>query len=536
MISCLVSGMPRVYQRKTKQGQYDPRLLSQAIDEVKKGRPLSTVSKELKVPRSTIRRHLDGNVRRRGGQTILTTGQEATLSKRILEMCSRGFPLNVTDARSLAFRFASQLQRRKQLKRPLPKAWSQTKKASFDWWNSFKVRHQALALRIPEGISAARAEAFNEKRIEEFFRDLREVFDDNDFHQFPQLVFNCDETGLSSCPQNGKRVIAARGARLVQKLQPGERGSLTTVLVCSSATGELIPPFIIFKGSPPDGSDFPKDSHLCGSKSAYIDSGLFIEFLKHFNKHRPKIPGKKCLLILDGHSSHLSVESLEFCSENEIELICLPPHSSHRLQPLDTHFNKSFKSLWAIAVSEHLRNHEKVTLTKWDFGSCFEKVWGSMLLNRGLMVNAFQHCGLFPVRNTVEKAEFLLAESFKESTSESRVVDANDCLLKTLMPSPKKNANENHTKPHVAHVTSPQFIEQKVNRKKLRIRLLNVGKSDSSNCKPSTSRGRNAVSEHLCCVCQASWSDTNEEWLKCNSCGKWACESCFLAVTCVKCN
>lgn len=373
MVYCLVSAMPRTYKRKTNQGNYDRRLIDQAVQEAKNGRPLGTIAKELKVPRNTTRRYMHGNVKSRGGQTIFTAEHETTLSKRILEMCSRGFPLNVTDTRSLAFRFASQLHRRKQLKRPLPKVWIQTKKASQDWWNGFKVRHRSLALRMPEGISAARAEAFNPKRIEDFFNDLREIFDENDIHQFPQLVFNCDETGLSSCPQNGRRVIAAKGARLVQKLQPGERGSLTTVLVCSSATGDLIPPFIIFKGSPPDGTDFPKDSHLCGSKSAYIDSSLFIEFLEHFNKHRPKIPGKKCVLILDGHSSHLSVESLEFCYENAIEMICLPPHSSHRLQPLDTHFNKSLKSLWATSVSEHLRNHDKVSLTKWDFGGVLKR-------------------------------------------------------------------------------------------------------------------------------------------------------------------
>jgi hypothetical protein len=41
------------------------------------------------------------------------------------------------------------------------------------------------------------------------------------------------------------------------------------------------------------------------------------------------------LLILDGHSSHLTPQFDEICSQNNIIPICMPAHSSHLLQPLD---------------------------------------------------------------------------------------------------------------------------------------------------------------------------------------------------------
>ena len=41
------------------------------------------------------------------------------------------------------------------------------------------------------------------------------------------------------------------------------------------------------------------------------------------------------LLILDGHESHKSLSFQELCEENKIITLCMPPHSSHILQPLD---------------------------------------------------------------------------------------------------------------------------------------------------------------------------------------------------------
>ena len=41
------------------------------------------------------------------------------------------------------------------------------------------------------------------------------------------------------------------------------------------------------------------------------------------------------MLILDGHGSHATPEFDLFCSENNIITDCLPPHTSHILQPLD---------------------------------------------------------------------------------------------------------------------------------------------------------------------------------------------------------
>ena len=45
--------------------------------------------------------------------------------------------------------------------------------------------------------------------------------------------------------------------------------------------------------------------------------------------------GKPILLIFDGHGSHLSEKFHQLAMANNIHILCLPPHTTHRLQPLD---------------------------------------------------------------------------------------------------------------------------------------------------------------------------------------------------------
>lgn len=56
----------------------------------------------------------------------------------------------------------------------------------------------------------------------------------------------------------------------------------------------------------------------------------FIPFIVQRNSS-----GKPMLLILDGHGSHLTDRMIELAIEYSIHLFCLPPHTTHRLQPLD---------------------------------------------------------------------------------------------------------------------------------------------------------------------------------------------------------
>ena len=311
--------MPRKYSRTTTKQSYSEESLREALNAVRENHVSpSAASKEFQIPRTSLRRHLDNQVLvKPGGQCIFTSEQEKILKERIYLLASRGFPLTIKEVRRAAFNYARKLYRRKQIKN-LPNAWIRNKAASLDWFYRFRKDHNDMSMRVAENISIYRAEAFNNERVVSFFSSAVELYDVLNIHRYPQLIYNADETGLSSVPAKGKRVLVPHGTKSVCRIQSAERGTLTTLLPCSNALGEFIPPFIVFKGHIlPNTDHFPQNTRIVSSKSGWIDHELFLSFLKHFQNFRVKIADMKCLLIVDGHRSHISIDavSVNWCCE-----------------------------------------------------------------------------------------------------------------------------------------------------------------------------------------------------------------------------
>jgi hypothetical protein len=62
--------------------------------------------------------------------------------------------------------------------------------------------------------------------------------------------------------------------------------------------------------------------------------------------------GKPILLIYDGHGSHNSAELIRLARANNIILFCLPPHTTHKLQPLDIGVFGPFQRAWIERCDE----------------------------------------------------------------------------------------------------------------------------------------------------------------------------------------
>ena len=67
---------------------------------------------------------------------------------------------------------------------------------------------------------------------------------------------------------------------------------------------------------------------------------------------RNRTVGRYRLLILDGHASHSTPEFDKFCTEHRILTECMPPHSSHCLQPLDASCFAVLKRTYGDLVKE----------------------------------------------------------------------------------------------------------------------------------------------------------------------------------------
>jgi hypothetical protein len=94
------------------------------------------------------------------------------------------------------------------------------------------------------------------------------------------------------------------------------------------------------------------------SKNGWTNNALSLEWLKHFDAHtKTRKVGVYRLLILDGHESHLNQDFKDYYLENKILTLCMPPHSSYILQPLDIVYFSPLKRKYSQRVRDLARRH-----------------------------------------------------------------------------------------------------------------------------------------------------------------------------------
>ena len=117
-------------------------------------------------------------------------------------------------------------------------------------------------------------------------------------------------------------------------------------------------------------------------------------FLKH---SEPANPGDHRILLFDGYNSHLSYAVAKLAMDNNVHLICLPPHTSHALQPFDVGCFKSAKSMWHTICSCKGRSRMgRKRMGKDHFPEMIGGVHDHMVANPQLTVNGWKHTGLWP--------------------------------------------------------------------------------------------------------------------------------------------
>jgi hypothetical protein len=124
-------------------------------------------------------------------------------------------------------------------------------------------------------------------------------------------------------------------------IQPGQREWVTTI-ECINTRGWSLPTCIIFKGRVHiegwfEEIDLPSSWRIEISANGWTTDEIGLQWLQEvfIPATTPRTVGKYRLLVLDGHGSHLTPQFNKLCKDNNIICLCMPPYSSHLLQPLD---------------------------------------------------------------------------------------------------------------------------------------------------------------------------------------------------------
>jgi hypothetical protein len=120
-----------------------------------------------------------------------------------------------------------------------------------------------------------------------------------------------------------------------------------------------------------------------------------LEWIQHFDRHtRDRTKGGYRLLILDGHESHHSTDFELFCKDNKIITLCMPAHSSHRLQPLDVGCFRALKRSYGTEI-EKLMRASVTHISKEDFFPAFYEAFRTAMTVSNIQ-GGFRGSGLVP--------------------------------------------------------------------------------------------------------------------------------------------
>ena len=90
-----------------------------------------------------------------------------------------------------------------------------------------------------------------------------------------------------------------------------------------------------------------------------MDDDLGLGYIsKHFDPYTtPENADDWRMLIVDGHSSHTAYPVVEYGLDHRIVLYCLPPHSTHLMQPLDVAYFGPLARAYRTALQDYIYEH-----------------------------------------------------------------------------------------------------------------------------------------------------------------------------------
>lgn len=476
----------RTYKRKTVRGSIPRDILQRVAVEIENGRTIRGVATEFNINRMTLKRYITkratnpdaitGYQAVAASKIIFKSEMEQDLANHIKLLADMFHGLSVQKCCALAYNFAVSNGL------TIPDSWTKNGKAGTDWWLAFRSR-QHLAVRSPEATSFARSSAFNRPVVNQFYDNLATVMDANHFK--PEDIFNCDETGCTTV-QRPKQIVTEQGRKQVGSITSAERGELVTVVYTVSAAGNVIPPMFIFprvnykdhfiRGAPPG-------SIGRATRSGWINEDIFVEYVQHIIRNVRCSPDHKILLIMDNHESHISLKVIDLAKANGIILLTIPPHTSHRMQPLDKSVYGPFKAAYNRAMDGWLRSNPGKTVTIYDIPSVVNEAQMSAIIARNI-ISGFQSTGIYPYNR-----ELFSDVDFAPAMTTDRDIEATEGGS-TSQPKSNDSANLMQTDPPVSETaccTSPANLCEMTGTYVSPAALLPVPKAE---VRRKTSKGR----------------------------------------------
>nr|AKC01510.1 transposase [Fusarium oxysporum f. sp. lycopersici] len=301
--------------------------------------------------------------------------EEQIIVQFILDLDSRGFPPRLRCVEEMANRLLADREMP-----PVGKRWA----------SNFVKRHKDLKTHFFRKYDYKRAKCEDPTIIRHWFRLVANVIAKYGIR--PDEIYNFDETGFMM------GVIAS--GMVVTAWKPGMDYSHSGDQ-CRGPSDPAVHHSLIGAGQYHLAnwyreSSLPGDWAIATSPNGWTDNEIGLEWLKHFDRCTTKQSKNRYrLLILDGHESHHSVDFERYCKANKIITLCMPPHSSHLLQPLDVGCFGLLKKAYGREI-EHLIRCSVTHISKTEFFPAFYTAYQATMTEKNIKA-AFRGAGLAPL-------------------------------------------------------------------------------------------------------------------------------------------
>lgn len=379
----------------------------EAISRVNDGEGLRAVARAYNIPHETLNRRVQQEnvaASRRGPEPRMSRAGEEKLVKWLLanESIGRCVPMSCFIEKACE----------------IARAFGDDKfVAGRDWRTRFFARYPQLSKRTPELTERSRMYALHPLKMKEYFDKLEPLLEGREATH----IWNVDESGFDRSNLNIGKVVATRGSRHVTSPNDGNRERISYCHFFNAA-GDYLPPIIIIPGQRMSiskrelMSGFPDANYIQAESSTQTEE-TWAQCASFFVREVAKMyPGGKHLLLLDGHSSRVSMEAVHDFRAAGNDIFTLPPHSSHVTQPFDVVIAKTIKTELAKALNNirmGIGGEPGVSIGNSNVMKGFKIAFNKTVLPRvdpetgdtyTLGESGFAKCGIVPFnRNIIEK-------------------------------------------------------------------------------------------------------------------------------------
>ena len=317
----------------------------------------------------------------------LTPEEEQTIEDWIIRLHDWGWPPKVHQTRHLA----NELLRLKGCKDGVGPNWAQR----------FLSRHPNIKSAWIPPLEKERANAEDPVIIQGWFDKYSEIKEEKNILE--EDIYNMDEKGFMIGEIGKQKALVPTKAPISSMTKPGNR-EWVSLIECVGMNGRKLTPWYLFKGKLQKKSwrEVLREGDIVCTENGYTDNEIGMEWVKRvFDKQTEWTrKGDWRMLIVDGHASHITNEVIEYALQHKIAIMCLPPHTTHKLQPLDVSVFRPLADAYKSAVQRTSCLGAGYDINKDDFIELYQEARYTAITTSNI-ASGWKKTGLLPYNPSI---------------------------------------------------------------------------------------------------------------------------------------